>query len=781
MRPYFRCPLSKVASIGPSAFNPDPESGPHAVGALTSADAERERDRELLRSVLECMEDAVIVTGPSGKVLMSNDAARRAQPVEALETVQSLAAHGMFFEDGTTPLTTSALPAMRALQGERVRDVVLVHRHAGLPSRTLSVNASPIRDDAGTVIASVSVARDITRTNAAREELAKSEAIFRTVVQNLPKGAVLLFDRELRYLMAEGEQLRVSMGFTTDDVVGKTPFDVVPEARAEAVVRRYRSTLAGVTEEFEVARGDLTFACTVVPVRDALGLVIAGMALVYDVTAHKRVQEALRMQTLVFQSTLEHMREGVVMVNSNGEFVVFNHAAKSFFGVQPLAEDIPALLSKLSFFHEDGRTPMKDCEQPLARALYGEATFPTDVVVRVGKDGAPTHLHVTVDPILDDRNTLLGSVAVLHNVTAQKAAERSAREEASLSDLLQGIAVAANNAHNVHDAFQVCLDRVCGFMHWPIGHVYLKQAELLKSAGWWHDADPARFERFREVGSTLEFAPGMGMIGQVLGSGQATWLADLNNEHSYLRPETAAEAGLVSAFAFPVLIEDEVVAALEFYSERKEEADLRLLSLMANIGTQLGRVIERDRARKAIEEQSERVRSLSIRDELTELHNRRGFQELATQQLRLAERMKRPALLFFFDLNGMKPINDELGHEEGDRALCELAAVLRVAFRGSDIIARLGGDEFVALLPDAEYRQIEFFVSRIEHEVAKRNAQRGRKYELSVSIGGCAFDPSHAESVDELIVKADALMYEQKRSRKKLRESAGPAGSASAD
>jgi diguanylate cyclase (GGDEF)-like protein len=385
---------------------------------------------------------------------------------------------------------------------------------------------------------------------------------------------------------------------------------------------------------------------------------------------------------------------------------------------------------------------------------------------------------VTVDPILDDRNTLLGSVAVLHNVTAQKAAERSAREEAKISDLLQGIAVAANNAHNVRDAFQVCLDRVCEFMRWPIGHVYVKQGDVLKSSGWWHDANPARFAGFRDLGSTLQFAPDMGMIGQVLSSGLATWLVDLKSDSGYVHPEAAAEVGLVSGFAFPVLVENEVVAALEFYSERKEEADPRLLGLMANIGTQLGRVIERERARKAIEEQADRVRSLSVRDELTELHNRRGFLELAKQQLRLAERTKRPSVLFFFDLNGMKPINDELGHEEGDRALREIADVLRIAFRASDIVARLGGDEFVALLPDAERWQIDLFVNRIEAEVARRNLESGRKFELSVSIGGCAFDPSHPESIEELLVKADALMYEQKRAHKRRSSSQPSPGSA---
>ncbi len=87
--------------------------------------------------------------------------------------------------------------------------------------------------------------------------------------------------------------------------------------------------------------------------------------------------------------------------------------------------------------------------------------------------------------------------------------------------------------------------------------------------------------------------------------------------------------------------------------------------MMGNIGTQLGRVVERERARKAAEERADAIRSQSIRDELTGLYNRRGFLEIARQQLRVAQREGRKALLFFVDLNGMKQINDELGHDEG--------------------------------------------------------------------------------------------------------------------
>ena len=736
------------------------------VRALREAEESREGDRALLRSVLDCMEDSVVVTAADGTVILTNHAAQHARSTEVLRSAENIAQDGIFMPDGLTPLNVANAPFKRAMAGETVRDVEFIRRVPGEPDQIHSVNSSPIRDASGVVRAAVSVGRDVTKSKMAQQTLERNEALLRTVVQNLPNGAVLLFDMDLRYLMADGEQLLASMGLSTRDLIGKTPYDVVPAERAEPVANRYRRTLRGEVQEFEVKRGDRTFAVTAVPVRHECGVIIAGMTMVYDVTAHKQVQEVLREQTLVFQSTLEHMREGVVMVNAQGEFGVFNQAAKSLLGAPPHARDIGGTLKKWRFFQADGRTPMALAEEPLGKALRGEATFPTDVVLRMDDDAPAVHLHVTVDPIVDERNELLGTVAVLHDVTAQRAAEQSARAQAASVELLQGIAEAANTAHDVRDAFQAALERVCAFMNWPVGHVYLVQGKALQTSGWWHNDDPARFAGFCARSASMEFKLDECMIGQVLGSGLATWVSDLSDQTVFLRSESALQAGLSSGFAFPVLIDDEVVAVLEFYSERREEADLRLLSTMANIGTQLGRVVERERARKAAEERAEAMRSQSIRDELTGLYNRRGFLELARQQLRLAQHEGRPALLFFVDLNGMKQINDEFGHDEGDRALNDTADALREIFRPSDVVSRLGGDEFVALLLDADVSQVEVFAARIRQAMATRNAQGTRCYRLSASVGASPYDADRGQTIESLLAHADTVMYEQKRARR---------------
>ena len=736
------------------------------VRALKETEALREADRGLLRSVLDCMADSVVVTATDGSIILSNHAAQRSRPAGMLRPGESGGQFGIFLADGVTPLNATNAPSARALVGDTVRDAEFIRRVPGEPDQVHSVNSSPIRDAAGVVRAAVSVGRDITKSKAAQQTLERNEALLRTVVQNMPNGAVLLFDMDLRYLMADGDQLLASVGYATHDLIGKTLYEVIPHERAEPVAERYRKVLRGEVQEFEVKRGERTFAVTAVPVRHECGVIIAGMTMVYDVTAHKRVQEVLREQTLVFQSTLEHMREGVVMVNTKGEFGVFNQAAKALLGAPSHVKGSSETLAKWRFFEADGRTPMHASEEPIGKALRGEATFPTDVVLRLANDTAPVHLHVTVDPIVDEHNELVGTVAVMHDVTAQRKAEWSARAQAASVELLQGVAEAANSANNARDAFQITLDRVCAFMAWPVGHVYVVHGRLLKSSSIWHDDDPRRFAGFRTQSSAIEFTIDQGMIGQVLGSGLATWLTDLKEESTLLRSESALEAGLNSGFAFPVLIGDEVVAVLEFYSERREEADLGLLSMMANIGTQLGRVVERERARTAAEDRAEAIRSQSIRDELTGLYNRRGFLELARQQLRVAQRERREALLFFVDLNGMKQINDEFGHDEGDRALCDTADVLREIFRIIDVVSRLGGDEFVALMLDADVSQIELFAVRIKQAMATRNAQGFRRYRLSASVGGSPYDAARAQTIESLLAHADTVMYEQKRARR---------------
>ncbi len=179
----------------------------------------------------------------------------------------------------------------------------------------------------------------------------------------------------------------------------------------------------------------------------------------------------------------------------------------------------------------------------------------------------------------------------------------------------------------------------------------------------------------------------------------------------------------------------------------------------------------REQAKDLLQRQADELRALSLVDELTGLYNRRGFLTLATQQLKLCDRTLRPALVVFVDLDGMKRINDELGHDVGDQALIETATILRHCFRNSDVIARLGGDEFVALAIDAHYETRSTIDKRLYDTLASLNSKPDRTFELQFSVGMAPYDPERAEMIEEVLARADGLMYEQKRARHAERKS----------
>lgn len=176
-------------------------------------------------------------------------------------------------------------------------------------------------------------------------------------------------------------------------------------------------------------------------------------------------------------------------------------------------------------------------------------------------------------------------------------------------------------------------------------------------------------------------------------------------------------------------------------------------------------VTERRAAEEQLNSYAKQLRSLAIRDELTGLYNRRGFIEVAGQTYAQALRDARPAALIFVDLNGMKRINDDLGHEHGDQALVDAADVLSSALREADVVGRLGGDEFVAFVLDFGTDHVDALRRRLRELSDLRVAESSRPFRLSMSVGAAFIDPSQPGSLEQLLERADAAMYEQKRAR----------------
>jgi len=202
-----------------------------------------------------------------------------------------------------------------------------------------------------------------------------------------------------------------------------------------------------------------------------------------------------------------------------------------------------------------------------------------------------------------------------------------------------------------------------------------------------------------------------------------------------------------------VVREDGAVAVVEMHAvgAQLEDDDCHIVSLRD--------ITEHKR-------QQERLRELSMLDELTGLYNRRGLAQRVEQQMELCARRDSEFVLVYLDLDELKDVNDLYGHQEGDRALTAVAQIMTTCSRASDILARVGGDEFVIVAIDAKGDDTDTVVGRLQNEIQRWNVVSGSPYRLSVSVGTAIYDPAQPCVAADLLSRADESMYREKLLRK---------------
>jgi serine phosphatase RsbU (regulator of sigma subunit) len=201
-------------------------------------------------------------------------------------------------------------------------------------------------------------------------------------------------------------------------------------------------------------------------------------------------------------------------------------------------------------------------------------------------------------PVRDHSGEIIAVGGIELDITDLKQAEQAVREKSEFLQLTQVITRAANEAVSVETVMKLALDQVCAHTGWSVGHLYTRDEATgnLAPGGIWHIEDADKFSTFRRVTEATRSPTGASLSGRVLTSGNPTWIEDITTDPNFPRAQLAIELGVRGAFAFPVLIGREIAAVLEFFSEDTAEPYQPLLEVMAQIGTQLGRVIERKRA-----------------------------------------------------------------------------------------------------------------------------------------------------------------------------------------
>ena len=338
-----------------------------------------------------------------------------------------------------------------------------------------------------------------------------------------------------------------------------------------------------------------------------------------------RAYEALRASEQRFRSVAESANDAIISADGTGNIVSWNKGAQAVFGYdeaaalgQPLTLVIP---ERFRNAHEAGVKRMN---------TTGESRVIGNTVELMGlrSDGTEFPLELSLASWMVGEDRFFSGI--IRDITGRKHTEAVLREQSALVHLLQDVAVASNEARTVDDALQACLDRVCAHTGWPVGHAYLlseETAEKMVPTSLWYLDDPARFEVFRRVTEATPLVRGSGLPGRVLATGQPAWIMDVTRDENFPRTGCADEISVRAGFAFPVVVGTAVVAVLEFFAEEAIEPDEALLRVMANLGTQLGRVIERARSERNLAHAVEQARELA---DLAEQGSRAKSEFLAT-------------------------------------------------------------------------------------------------------------------------------------------------------
>jgi diguanylate cyclase (GGDEF)-like protein/PAS domain S-box-containing protein len=298
-----------------------------ALGLANETLAERE---QLLDAVLTTMPAGFVVRDVAGAVLRTNPALERLLGRSAAELA------GTDFWTLTHPDEVAGDMESRdsLLAGEReTARRVKRFRHAAGHYVWVRLSAAVLRDRAGRTQGTVAVVEDITAERHAEQVVTHQARIYATIARNIPRGAVLLFDREMRYLAADGTELLASIGLERSELEGRTLQEVVsPEHRKPAELS-YRQALLGNSATYEATRLGRVLQTRVAPVFDG-ETVTGGVALIQDVTEEREQAQRVEQAKALFEATIANVHDGVVVLDRDRRVLYANRAYAELLGLE---------------------------------------------------------------------------------------------------------------------------------------------------------------------------------------------------------------------------------------------------------------------------------------------------------------------------------------------------------------------------------------------------------------------------------------------------------------
>ena len=584
----------------------------------------------------------------------------------------------------------------------------------------------------------------------AEEVLIKGELVAAATIEGMPDGVMLVnMSGDIIYVNKAFEKL---LGYKANELVGTSALKLPTYSKSKDRVKA-QGYLKKVIEKSSAKPIDMSaitkdgeevpinFTASVI--KDAQGNPQTLVAVIRDISERKWAEEALRDSEELARGMLAAATTGIYFLQ-DGRFLYVNRLFEEISGY---TSDELVGKHSLDYVHPDDK---KAVRIKAIEVLKGQSSSPYEARL-IRKDSGIVWVSDRVASIqYKGKRSVLGT---LMDITERKQAEEEIRRYTKQLEALFNIGATVSQTLNLEELLDSVLDNVLMVMGVEVGGIFLLDKQTSKLLLKTHRGMSPEFARRVQVVSI-----GDGFIGQVAKLGKPILAEDVSAD-SKLSWMRKMGDGIQSFAAVPIMAKEKILAVMGVGSGKHREFPDWEMQMLDTIANQIGMAIENAQL-------YEHALELAFTDGLTGLYNRRYIMEQIEREFIRAQRSKAPLSLIMVDLDELKAINDRFGHHEGDGFLKEVARIVKVNTRASDVAARWGGDEFMLLAPGTDSRSASKIAERIRTQVERYKIKlEGEEVGITVSAGIVSY-PAHASVVEELLKKADEAMYNAKRGGK---------------
>ncbi len=477
--------------------------------------------------------------------------------------------------------------------------------------------------------------------------------------------------------------------------------------------------------------------------RNKAGDVTGSIGITTDITERKKAEHALRQSEELSRGMIEAAATGIYLAQK-GRFIYVNRVMEEMSGYT--SDELIGTLT-VDYVHPDDRETTR---QNAINAVKSQDSNPYEFRC-LRKDLETMWVSERITTIeYEDNHAILGT---LTDVTDRKIAEVASHEHINQIETLLSIGTQVSQSRNLNELLRSALESAAEVVNTAAAGIYLVDKATNELVLKMHRGFSDELLK-----SVSRMKMGRGFAGRVALTGKPVVLGNKSTDIRF-DPSVFKKVGFQSLCSVPIIAREKILGTICVGSRNSNyfpEGDTRLLH---SIATQIGVAIEN------VQLYEEAVET-AITDSLTGLYNRRYFMEEIRREFARAGRNNTPLSVLMSDLDGLKPINDRFGHDQGDLLIKTWGAIIKENVRVSDVVARLGGDEFVLLAPETDLKEAGQLSQRLLS--AANNCQiqiDGGVMGISVSIGLASY-PDHATDAEEILRKADEAMYYAKRAGK---------------